>query len=292
MDIEYKRVSENCRLFLECYWDKKGHLYFRSWRYIMALSPILVRAAYVGHGKKLPLNGFTDSPTKKVDFDYGYWEIEKNSWLLKKWKETKKRNKFLWAKSFLIKLNKDIYVEVIQELERLRQYDIKDKKTLGTEYFEREHFSEPLFSKRNEPAYIREAERASLRRIKDDFEKWFCVHDIDPLRIEEQIQNDENEIAKGTNQKKIPLKRKSKNTKKELKDWTKRLQDLAQYYRDACVEPINIFSFQNIAADAAIAKYSYKNKKIKKSTFLQYMKQSTPSKNLNNDEIMTIVKKE
>ena len=127
----------------------------------------------------------------------------------------------------------------------------------------------------------------TVKNNYNDFKAW-----IDDTLF--KIKRTKKEIGKViTKEKRKSGKKKSTNKeRKELKEWTKRLQDLAQYYRDACIDTINIFAFQNIAANAAIAKYSYKNKKIMKSTFLQYMKNCTPSRNPNKDEIITIVKME
>lgn len=210
MGIEYKRISKNCRLFIDCYWDKKENVYVRSRGYNSPIFDfgVVSKAPFDGNIRINPLCGFAISPEEKENIKfqleqcagknkfkkmkallnkfhslYGRWEKNNNPLLLKIWAENKNEDKSKWAKYFLIELNKINYSEVMNELNRLKQNETEDRVVLGVDNFQREHLSEPLISRHNEPAYLRESERVSLRIIKDDFENWFYAHDTDPLKI-------------------------------------------------------------------------------------------------------------
>lgn len=202
MDDEVLRVSERSTLFIDCYWDRKKRLFIRVWRYRPTTGGSVGHAWIPEETSFGPICGFA-VPTKEEEEiqsalrmgstrkrvldsnQYGRWEEVKDSTLLKLWQQHANSIKTVWARAFLRNLNEGNYIALVAELERLTKYESEDRKALETDDIVKDYFGpKALHLRTDEPAFIREMERANLRRIIDEFEKWFYSHDIDPTKID------------------------------------------------------------------------------------------------------------
>jgi hypothetical protein len=199
--LKSSRLSKNALLFVDCYWDRKEDIYVRLWRYHEATGGIMSRALYPANESE-PLYGFAIPQKEKEEIDaqiktgeierarilkqhyYGKWERVIDENLIQCWRKYNNKNKTLHAISFLEEINSGEYIAIKTELERLAIYEAEDQKYLNTDDIIKDYFgTKSLYLKKDEPSYIREVERVSLKRIRDDFQKWFYSHDVDPIRI-------------------------------------------------------------------------------------------------------------
>jgi hypothetical protein len=196
-----KRVSEESIVFVDCYWNSHRRLFVRTWRYAPTTGGHVGKAWYPA-GKDIdPLYGFAIPPEEATEINtkieshpnkanllssyrYGVWERVKGASLLQEWWKCKDDNNFQWAVCFLRRINTENYRKVMHELERLKTFEVDDRRELDTADIVKDFAgSKQLMLRSDEPAFRREIERSSLRMIMIDFEKWFYSHGVDPTTI-------------------------------------------------------------------------------------------------------------